>query len=143
VFSFEGAGEGGVEGGIEGGIAGGIVDGLAAAPPPPPPPPAPPAPAATVRIGGAILAPALIKRVEPVYPDVALMAKVSGMVILEAFVNADGSVASVKVLRSVKFLDQAAVDAVRLWKYTPLVLNGIPTPFVLTVTLNFRTEVEK
>jgi protein TonB len=136
-------GEGGVEGGIEGGVAGGIVGGLVAAPPPPPPPPAaPPAPkpVVPVRIGGNISAPALVKRVEPVYPDLALMAKVGGMVILEAVVNTDGSVESVRVLRSVKFLDNAAIDAVRQWKYSPLILNGVPTPFVLTVTLNFRTE---
>jgi protein TonB len=134
-------GEGGVEGGIEGGVAGGIVGGLVAAPPPPPPPPPPPAPrpAMPVRIGGNISAPALVKRVEPIYPDVALLAKVSGMVILEAVVGADGSVESVKILRSVKFLDNAALDAVKQWKYSPLILNGVPTPFVLTVTLNFRT----
>jgi protein TonB len=78
-------------------------------------------------------------RVEPIYPDVALLAKVGGMVILEAVVRADGSVESVKVLRSVKFLDGAAIEAVKQWKYSPLVLNGVPTPFVLTVMLNFHT----
>jgi protein TonB len=135
-------GEGGVEGGIEGGVAGGIVGGLIATaplPPPPPPPPAAPKPAGPVRIGGNISAPALVKRVEPIYPDLALMAKVGGMVILEAVVGADGSVVSVKVLRSVKFLDDAALEAVKQWKYSPLILNGVPTPFVLTVTLNFHT----
>src|SRR4029453_9206508 len=109
-------------------------------PPPPPPPPAPaPKPTLPVRIGGNINAPALLKRVEPTYPDVALMAKVSGMVILEAVVGADGSVESVKILRSIKFLDNAAIEAVKQGKYSPLILNGIPTPFVLTVTLNFHT----
>jgi protein TonB len=136
------SGEGGVAGGLEGGVAGGIVGGLVAAPPPPPPPPpAPPAPRpiAPVRIGGNISAPALVKRVEPAYPELALTAKVGGMVILEAVVDAEGTVESVKVLRSVKFLDNAAVEAVKQWKYSPLILNGVPTPFVLTVTLNFRT----
>ena len=134
-------GEGGVEGGIEGGVAGGIVGGLVVAAPPPPPPPPPPAqPKAPVRIGGALEAPALVKRVEPVYPDVALMAKLGGMVILEAVVGADGWVESVHVLRSVKFLDQAAIDAVKQWRYSPLMLNGLATPFVLSVTLNFRTQ---
>jgi periplasmic protein TonB len=134
-------GEGGVEGGLEGGVVGGIVGGLVAAPPPPPPPPPAPAPEPpkVVRIGGDIKAPALIKRIEPIYPDLALMAKVSGMVILEAAVGADGRVQSVKVLRSLKFLDEAAIAAVSQWEYSPLVLNGVPTPFLLTVTLNFRT----
>lgn len=128
----------GLEGGIVGGVTGGIVGGLAAAPPPPPPPP--PAPKQTVRIGGNIQAPALVKRVEPTYPDIALVAKVTGLVILEATVAADGTVESVRVLRSVKFLDQAAVDAVKQWRYSPLVLNGTATPFVLSVTLNFSVK---
>jgi protein TonB len=128
--------EGGVEGGVAGGTLGGIVGGLVDAPPPPPPPP-PPAPQQPVRIGGQISAPELLRRVEPVYPDIAVIAKVTGTVILEAVVATDGSVQTVKVLRPVKFLDQAAIDAVKQWRYKPLVLNGIPTPFVLTVTLTF------
>ena len=137
-----GEGEGGVEGGIEGGVAGGIVGSLVAAPLPPPPPPAP-APvkaAGPVRIGGAIEAPTLLKRVEPIYPNVGLMAKIGGLVILEAVVGTDGRVKSVIVLRSVKFLDVPAMDAVKQWQYSPLMLNGIASEFVLTVILNFRTQ---
>jgi len=134
---------GGVEGGVAGGVLGGIVGGLVApvAPPPPPPPSAPqPPPAATgpVRIGGQIIAPALLRRVEPVYPDLAASAHVGGMVILEAVVNADGCVQSARVLRSRHpLLDRAAEDALMQWQYTPLVLDGTATPFVLTVTFNF------
>jgi periplasmic protein TonB len=117
------------------------VGGLVAAPPPPPPPPAPPAVVkGPVRIGGDVQAPALVKRVEPAYPDVAVAAKITGIVILEATVAVDGSVEQVRVLRSVKFLDQAAIEAVKQWKYSPLMLNGIPTPFVLTVTLSFSMK---
>jgi len=136
-------GEGGVEGGIEGGVAGGIVGGLFAAPPPPPPPPAappPPAPTQPVRVGGQIQVPKLVKRVEPIYPDFAIAADVTGMVILEAIVDGSGSVQSVRVLRSVKVLDTAAVDAVKQWRYEPLVLNGVTTPFILTVTLTFAIK---
>jgi protein TonB len=130
--------EGGVEGGIAGGTLGGIVGGLVDAPPPPPPPaPIPAAPQQPVRIGGQISAPELLQRVEPVYPDIAVIAKVQGTVILEAVVATDGTVESVKVLRPVKFLDGAAIDAVKQWRYKPLILNGMPTPFVLTVTLTF------
>jgi protein TonB len=132
--------EGGIEGGIEGGTLGGIVGGLVDAPPPPPPPPAPPEPVKPVRIGGQISTPELLRRVEPVYPDIAVVAKVQGIVILEAVVATDGTVESVKVLRPVKFLDSAAIDAVKQWRYKPLILNGIPTPFVLTVTLTFSIK---
>ena len=93
-----------------------------------------------MRIGGQINAPELLRRVEPVYPEIAVMAKVTGTVILEAVVATDGTVESVKVLRTVKFLDAAAMDAVKQWRYKPLVLNGVATPFVLTVTLTFSIK---
>jgi periplasmic protein TonB len=120
---------GGVEGGVPGGVVGGIVGGIVSpAPPPPPPPPATPVASAPVRIGGQITAPALLHRVEPTYPDVAAMAQLSGLVILEATVNTDGCVDSVKVLRSRHpLLDKAARDALMQWRYSPLVLNGIPS----------------
>ncbi len=134
--------EGGVEGGIPGGVLGGIVGGLvAAAAPPPPPPPPPEAPRQPVRVGGQLAVPALLYRVEPVYPAVAASAQVTGMVILEAVVGADGCVESVKVLRSAsKLLDPPSIDAIKQWRYSPLMLNGIPTPFVLTVTFNFSIQ---
>jgi periplasmic protein TonB len=131
--------EGGVPGGVVGGIVGGIVSSAPLPPPPPPPPPPLPPPPAPVRVGGQLSAPALIRRVEPKYPDLALAAKMTGLVILEAQVGPDGCVESVKVLRAVnKLLDDAAVTALKQWQYSPLVLNGVPTPFVLTVTINFK-----
>jgi TonB family protein len=60
-------------------------------------------------------------------------------VILEARVGIDGCVDAVKILRSRHpLLDRAAVDALKQWQYSPLVLNGIKTPFVVTVTFNFN-----
>ena len=79
-------------------------------------------------------------RADPAYPDIAVVAKVAGMVILEATVGVDGAVESVRLLRGITFLDQAAMDAVKQWRYSPLVLNGVPTTFVLTVTLNFSVK---
>ena len=132
IVGVPGGGEGGVLGGVVGGVTGGVTGGLL-----PPLPPAPPA-LGPVRIGGQVKAPALLHRVEPVYPDIAVLAKVTGVVILEATVGTDGAVKSVRVLQMSRGpLDRAAVDAVKQWQYSPLVLNGIPTSFVLTVTLNF------
>jgi protein TonB len=132
---------GGVEGGTPGGVVGGIVGGIVSPTPPPPPPPPAPVASAPVRIGGQITAPALLHRVEPIYPDVAAMAHLTGLVILEATVNTRGSVDSVKLLRSRHgLLDKAAEDALMQWRYSPLVLNGMPTPFILTVTFNFSTK---
>ena len=90
-----------------------------------------------VRVGGAITAPALVSRVEPIYPRLAVSANVQGVVILEAVVDREGHVESVEVLRSIPLLDDAAIAAVRQWRYSPLLLNGRPERFVLTVTVGF------
>lgn len=124
---------GGVPGGVPGGVIGGVVGGLPEAPLPPPPPAA----RAPVRVGGHIQAPALIARVPPVYPPRAANAGIEGVVILEATVGRDGRVEDVHVLRSFALLDEAALDAVRQWEYAPLLLNGQPQRFILTVTVSF------
>ena len=134
AFDDEGV-VGGVEGGVPGGVIGGVVGGLPEVPPPPPPPAAPRAP---IRTGGDLQPPALITRVSPVYPPIAVSAKVEGVVILEATVGRDGRVEEVRVLRSVPLLDNAARDAVLQWEYAPLLLNGKPERFILTVTLSFN-----
>jgi protein TonB len=130
-FGVEGGVPGGVEGGVPGGVVGGIVGGLPLGPPPPPPP-------KVVRVGGNLAAPALEKRVDPAYPELAREARVHGVVILEARVDTRGRVAAVKVLRGQPLLDEAAVAAVRQWRYRPLLLNGQPIEFILTVTVNFQ-----
>ena len=130
---------GGVEGGIPGGVLGGVVGGLPGDIPPPPPPASPPPPRAPVRVGGQIQAPALVSKVDPIYPEVAVSAHIRGVVILEANVDKNGHVVDVKVLRTAnRLLDNAAITAVRQWQYKPLILNGSPEPFVLTVVLTFN-----
>jgi periplasmic protein TonB len=130
---FEPAGvEAGFEHGIPGGVAGGIVGGFDSTLPPPPPPRAEP-----VRVGGEISAPRLAYRVEPEYPEIAQRAQIEGTVILEATVDHQGVVRDARVLRSRGVLDDAAVRAVEQWRYEPLLFNGQPTPFVLTVTVTF------
>lgn len=91
-----------------------------------------------VRVGGQIKAPTQIKKVQPVYPAEAQAAKVQGIVIMEATIGVDGRVTDAKVLRSVPLLDQAAVDAVRQWEYTPTLLNGTAVPIIMTVTVTFN-----
>ena len=131
--------EEGVLGGVEGGIPGGVIGGFMINLPPPPPPPPPPAPVARdhVRVGGGLKAPALVERVEPEYPPLAVRARVQGVVILEAHVDRQGRVEDVRVLRSIPLLDNAAIAAVRQWRYSPLLLSGQPERFILTVTVSF------
>ncbi|MFO7693599.1 MAG: energy transducer TonB [Vicinamibacterales bacterium] len=94
--------------------------------------------AAAVRVGGKIKAPIKMNDVAPVYPAIAQNAGVTGVVVVEATIGPDGKVIDAKVLRSVPLLDQAALDAVRQWEYAPTLLNGVPVPVVMTVTINFK-----
>ncbi len=131
---FEGQ-VGGVDGGLAGGVVGGITGGIPEPPPPPPPPPTQP-----VRVGGNIKPPQKVKHVNPVYPPIAQSARVQGIVIIEATIGPSGAVQDAKVLRSIPLLDQAALDAVRQWQFTPTLLNGVPVPVIMTVTVQFTLQ---
>jgi len=122
--------EGGVAGGVPGGVIGGIVGGLPDAPPPPP--------QRAIRVGGQIKQPKKLKDVAPVYPDIAKQARVQGVVILECTISPQGKVTNVKVLRGIPLLNESAMGAVRQWVYTPTLLNGVPVPVIMTVTVNFK-----
>lgn len=123
---------GGVEGGVPGGVVGGVVGGLPDAPPPPPVRP--------VRVGGNIREPRKLVDVPAVYPQIAVKAQLEGVVIIEATIDATGHVQDAKVLRSIAVLDEAALAAVRKWVYTPTLLNGVPTPIIMTVTVTFTLK---
>lgn len=104
------------------------------------PPPAPIERQEPVRVGVSVRQPQQVRRVEPIYPQIALLARVQGLVVIEATIGADGRVINARVLRSVSQLDQAALDAVRQWQYTPTLLNGVPVPVIMTVTVNFQLK---
>jgi protein TonB len=90
-----------------------------------------------LRVGGNIRTPTKIHDVRPVYPAEAQAARVSGLVIVEARIGADGAVEDARILRSIPLLDQAALDAVMQWRFTPTLLNGQAVPVIMTVTVNF------
>lgn len=92
----------------------------------------------TPRIGGLIREPKLIDSRQPQYPPVAQVAGVSGQVILEAHVGEDGRVVDVRVIESHRLFDEAAVASVRSRRYEPLLLNGVRSDFLVTITLTFR-----
>ena len=94
-------------------------------------------PAAPIRTGGAIQPPARTKYVPPEYPEIARRSRVEGTVIIEAIIGIDGKIGEARVLRSYPLLDGAALAAVRAWEYTPTLLNGVPTPVIMTVTVRF------
>jgi len=98
------------------------------------------APSGPITVGGNIKPPARTKYVMPEYPDIARSARVEGVVIIEAVIGADGRVEHARVLRSKPLLDEAALAAVRAWEYTPTLLNGRPTPVIMTVTVQFSLK---
>jgi periplasmic protein TonB len=119
--------------GVPPGDPNGIVGLSATIPIPPPPPPV----TKPVRPGGDIRTPTKTKHVPPIYPEIARTNRIQGVVMLEAVINEQGQVRDVRVVRSVPLLDNAAIDAVRQWQFTPTLLNGQPVPVLLTVTLSF------
>ena len=91
------------------------------------------------RIGDGIRAPAKVVDVQPVYPPEAQEARDQGVVILEATLTRTGAVSDVEVLRSaVPALDEAAIAAVRQWRYEPTLVDGEAVSILLTVTVNFQ-----
>jgi TonB family protein len=72
-----------------------------------------------------------------VFPAEAQAKRIQGIVIMEATIDELGKVHDVKVLRSVPELDTAAVDAVKQWEFTPTVIDDVPTPIIMNVTVNF------
>jgi protein TonB len=111
---------------------------------PPPPPPsevtAPPSPAPVQETGPVRVSPGqgpgLIKKVEPQYPPIARSARMEGTVVVDAVILKDGSVSDVKVLKSSSAMfEQACIDAVRQWRFTPGSQDVI-----LTVTVRFTLQ---
>ena len=77
---------------------------------------------------------------DPIYPEIARQARVEGIVIIEAITDIYGRVQTMKVLRSIPWLDQAAFDAVRQWVYEPMIINGRPRGVIFTVTVRFTLK---
>jgi TonB family protein len=92
---------------------------------------------AGLRVGGAIREPAKIVNVQPVYPEEAKEQQIQGVVILDVSLDAKGVPEGVQVLRGIPQLDAAAIAAVQQWRYQPTLMNGVPTPVQLTVTVGF------
>ncbi|HUA01713.1 MAG TPA: energy transducer TonB [Candidatus Aquilonibacter sp.] len=123
----------GVPGGVPGGVLGGIVGG--AAPPPPPPKPTQSGP---VRIGGNVMqAKRLGDSPNPVYPAIARAAHMQGTVVLHAIIGKDGTIQQLQLVTGPSLLVNAAMDAVRQWRYQPTELNGEAVDVDTTISVVF------
>jgi TonB family protein len=125
--------EGGVKGGVEGGISGGVQGGVSGQE-------LKEFEKDAVRAVGKIEPPKLLKEVAPVYPEIARKAQVEGTVILEIKTDDHGNVVDVRVLRSIPLLDMSAIEAVKQWKYEPLIIDGKPRQVIFTVTVRFLLD---
>jgi protein TonB len=102
----------------------------------PPPPEA--SSAGLVQSGGTVKEPKLIRSTLPVYPSVAKDSRVQGDVVIETEIDKSGNVVHMKVTSGPPMLRQAALDAVRRWKYEPSTLDGQPHSIEMLVTVKFR-----
>jgi protein TonB len=92
-------------------------------------------------LSGNIAPPVKIFSPSPLYTEDARRAGIQGVVILEAVVDAEGSVRNVKILKGLPMgLEQAAVDAVKKWKFKPATLNGKPVAVYYNLTINYRLQ---
>ena len=131
MMGAQGGVPGGVPGGQMGGVIGGVIGGVGGAPPPPKPT------QSRIRQGGAVTAASLINRVQPNYPPLARQTRISGTVRLHAIISKDGTVQQLEVLSGHPLLVQAALDAVRQWRYRPTTLNGEPVEVDTTIDVIF------
>jgi protein TonB len=129
---------GGTAGGQLGGVLGGIVGSTADLVPKLSKPPEPKPTVQRVRVSQGVTTGLLISRVQPDYPVVAHTARVQGTVILTAIIGKDGRVERLQLESGNPLLVQAAIDAVRQWRYKPFLLNGQPIEIETTVTVNFQ-----
>jgi TonB family protein len=100
----------------------------------------PAAPEAPVLVGGEVKPARMISSVPPVYPALAKTQHVAGDVRVDALIDATGRVGTMKVVSGPSLLQQAAMDALRQWKYQPATLDGKAVAMHLTVTIQFRLQ---
>lgn len=107
----------------------------------PPGPPGPPRPHGVLEVGGEVTAPVKIYAPKPLYTEEARAARLQGVVIVRAIVDADGSVRDVEVLKGLPLgLDRQTVETVREWRFEPARRNGQPVPVFLNITVSFTVQ---
>jgi protein TonB len=130
-MGMQGGVVGGVAGGQMGGVIGGVIGGVGGAPPPPKPT------QTRIRQGGNVTAAKLMNKVQPLYPPLARQTRISGTVRLHAIIGKNGQVEQLEVMSGHPLLVQAALDAVKQWRYQATTLNGEPVEVDTTIDVIF------
>ncbi|MCK4304376.1 MAG: energy transducer TonB [Candidatus Eisenbacteria sp.] len=115
--------EEGVSGGVPGGTPGGVPGGV---------------PGGLLWAGGDVSVPVVIHRVQPEYPMIARRARVEGEVRLEAVIRRDGTVGDIRVVQGLRLgCTEAAIEALKRWRFRPGERNGIPVDVYFALTVDF------
>lgn len=88
-------------------------------------------------------APKLIVKVEPVYPEAAVKQKIQGTVVIEATIDVEGNVVNTTIIDGHPMLNQAAIDAIKQWKYAPFIEEGVKKSVKFTVVVRFKLNADK
>jgi TonB family protein len=101
--------------------------------------PVPGGPPQRIRVGGNVQAVKLVSKVEPAYPPACKTEGIEGSVVVQAVISKEGDVIKLEVLNQLvdPRLVEAAVEAVKQWKYQPTLLNGAPIEVVTQIDVNF------
>lgn len=97
-------------------------------------------PAATQHVSSGVMQGMLIYKVIPTYPAVAQAIRASGTVVLQATISRTGAIENLRVVEGPALLQQAALDAVKQWRYRPYMLNGQPVEVETAVEVNFKLD---
>jgi protein TonB len=90
-----------------------------------------------VSISAGVMVGMLLQKTQPIYPPIAKAARVSGTVVLQATISKTGQIEGLHVISGPAMLQQAAMDAVRTWRYRPYLLNNEPVEVETTVNVIF------
>jgi protein TonB len=126
---------GGVPGGIPGGQLNGVIGGIISSNSNIPVAALVPK---RIRVSQGVIQGQCIHKVEPIYPKIALSARIQGQVLLRAVINKNGEVTELQVISGHPMLIPAAVEAVKQWRYRPYLLNGEAVEVETTITVTFN-----
>jgi protein TonB len=94
--------------------------------------------ATSLKLSSGVMAGHLLTNTFPQYPSIARAARVQGVIVLQATISKDGSIENLRVISGPPMLQQAALDAVRSWRYKPYLLNGEPVEVETTINVVFN-----
>jgi protein TonB len=129
---------GGIPGGVPGGQLGGVIGGIISSS-------AKTSviipriePVKRVRISQGVTQGMVVSKIEPAYPKLALLARVTGVVLVKAIISREGNITELQVVKGHPLLVPAAVEAVKQWRYRPYLLNGEPVEVETYITVTFQ-----